>query len=190
MTGGLALACCADAALVVFSQRDFVADAIDSGVLIGGGLALLASAMMAITGFIFRWSIECADARRRDRCAAADRMTVDIFCLCAALILVNCASGIISVIIGVRIGESFATRDLGIVAAAGMILGWAALSWRVANLFASGVAINALMYLEPAIAMGRILALGITAVARVDLLLMGAELIVGANVAIALCGRR
>lgn len=93
-------------------------------------------------------------------------------------------------VIGVGIAESFATRDLGIVAAARMILGWAALSWRVENLFASGVAINALMYLEPAIAMGWILALGITAVARVDLLVMGAALIVGANMAIALCGRR
>ena len=94
LTSGLTLACCAGAALVAFSQRGFVADAIDEGVLIGCGLALLASAMMAITGFIFPWSAECADALLLDRRAAADRMTVDIFWLCAALILLIAPRGL------------------------------------------------------------------------------------------------
>ena len=190
LTGGLAAACCAGAALVAFSERGFVDGAISGGMLIGLGLALASSATMIITGYIFPWSVGCADALLRDKRLDADRMSVDIFCLCIAVILTNFASGLISAGIGIAIGEPFVAGELGIVAIAGLILGWAALSWRAVNLFAGGVAINALMYLEPAIAMGWILALGITAVARLDLLVIGSALIVCANMAIALCGRR
>lgn len=189
-TGGLAAVCCVGAALVAFSERGFVEEAIDGKMVIGCGLALVSSAAMIATGFIFPWSVGCADALLRDKRLSADRILVDIYCLCVALILVSFASGAISAGIGIVVGEPLDAGELGIVAIAGLVLGWAALSWRVANLFAGGVAINALMYLEPAIAMGWILTLGITAVARVDLLVIGSGLIVGANMAIALWARQ
>ena len=76
-------------------------------------------------------------------------MSVDIFCLCAELILVDLGAGAINVVAGLAIGEPLSGGELRVVAVAGAALGPGVLSWRVANLFAGGVAINALMYLEP-----------------------------------------
>ena len=117
-------ASCAGAVLVVFSQRGFAAGAIDGGMLIGVGLALMSSAAMIITRFIFPWSAGCADALLRERRVAADRMSVDIFCLCAALILVDLGAGAINVVAGLAIGEPLSGDELRVVAVAGAVWDW------------------------------------------------------------------
>ena len=64
------------------------------------------------------------------------------------------------------------------------------LSWRYANLLSDNLGINALIYLVPILALAWLFLAGRVGVERVEYLLIGVELIVGANIAIAFRGGR
>lgn len=184
---GLILASFAGAVFVGASQRGFSADGEILPLLLGCAIALSGAAASGLGAYGLRWAVDAASALARapgrpDASAAA----MELFCLAAAFGVATAIMIPISGGIGLVAGESVLDGGAVFVIAGGALLhATVGLSWRCANLLSDNLAINALIYLVPVLALAWLFLAGRVGVERVDYLLIGVALIVGSNVAIA-----
>lgn len=183
---GLLLICFAGAILVGASQRGFVFGDEALTLALGCALALSGAAASGAGAFSLRWAADAAIALARasgrpDASVAA----MELFCLAVAFSVATALMIPISGIIGLAAGETIAGNALYALGGGALLHGAVGLSWRCANLLSDDLAINALIYLVPILALAWLFLAGRVGVDRVDYLLIGVALIVGSNVAIA-----
>ena len=185
---GLVLACFAGAIFVGASQRGFDAGGAALPLVLGCVIALSGALASGLGAYGIRWAADAANAlMRATDWPDANMAAVELFCLAAAFGLATALMIPISGGIGVALGERIEVGTAWWVMCGGALLhGAIGLSWRGANLLSDNLGINALIYLIPILALLWLFLLGWIGVERVDYLLIGVALIVGANAAIGL----
>ena len=93
-----------------------------------------------------------------------------------------------STLVGIAAGESVQGPALGISFAAGVLVGIANITWRKANLITKNLGVNAITYGTPVLSLVWLYWIAETQVARWDYLLIGAAVIIAANLLIQLRG--
>ena len=153
-------------------------------------LALGAALCIALSGLGVSWGIEVA----KDLAALPEpefsRESLELIgalvvSFCTSLLAAPCAS-----MLGLADGEPFRASTLLITFVAGLIFVIPNVTWRRANLVSTTMAINALAYATPLLSLAWLGLLSQVRVVRVDLLILGAILIVASNAAVSLVSSR
>ena len=188
---GLLLVCFAGAIFVGGSQWGFLFGGEAMPLLLGCFIALSGAAASGAGALSLRWAADAAGvlARAPGR-PDASVVAMELFCLAAAFGIATALMIPISGIIGLAAGEAITGGAFYVIGGGALLHATVGVSWRGANLLSDSLAINALIYLVPIGALGWLFLAGRVGVERVEYLLIGVALIVGANVAIAFCGRR
>ena len=184
----LVATCFAGAIFVGASQRGFAAGGETLPLVLGCAIALSGALASGLGAYGIRWAADAANALMRaiDR-PDASMAAMELFCLAAGFGLATALMVPISGGIGLALGERMDMDTAVWVMCGGALLhGMIGLSWRGANLLSDNLGINALIYLVPVLALLWLFLLGWVEVERVEYLLIGVALIVGANVAIGL----
>ena len=157
-------------------------------VALGVSLAFGAAAMMALTGFGFKWGADTA--RELKESLRHNRGSLELFSVVAGS-LVGCAlSTPTMVVVGLGSGEVVEYTPLvyGLVGGP-LVTALPSILWRKAMLITDNLGVSILMYFTPLVAICWLLALSLVGPIDVTLLLFGAVVIVAANIGIYLEGR-
>ena len=105
-----------------------------------------------------------------------------MFALSAGLAISNLLSLALTALVGFALGETAVSSVIFIGAMGGLFAGAvSSVAWRMANLMANDLRINALFYFAPALALGWLFAFGQVGDADVTYLIVGLVLTVASN---------
>ena len=152
-------------------------------------MALCAALCIALSGFGVSWGIDVG----KDLAALPDlearRESLELF---GALVVSFSASLLVAILAGslaLSGGEEFRPGTLLVALIAGLTFVIPNVSWRLANLVSTTLAINALAYATPLLSLVWLALLSQIGAVRMDLLLLGALLIVASNVGVSLVSK-
>ena len=182
----------AGVALVILSQG-VGGDGFYGGTLVapflGFLLALCAALCIALSGLGVSWGIDVG----KDLAALPDlkfrRESLELF---GALVVSFSASLLVAILAGslaLSGGEEFRPGTLLVALIAGLTFVIPNVSWRLANLVSTTLAINALAYATPLLSLVWLALLSQIGAVRMDPLLLGAVLIVASNVGVSLVSK-
>ena len=182
----------AGVALVILSQG-VGGDGFYGGTLLapflGFLLALCAALCIALSGLGVSWGIDVG----KDLAALPDlkfrRESLELF---GALVVSFSASLLVAILAGslaLSGGAEFRPGTLLVASIAGLTFVIPNVSWRLANLVSTTLAINALAYATPLLSLVWLALLSQIGAVRMDLLLLGAVLIVASNVGVSLVSK-
>ena len=156
-------------------------------VLLGVALAVLSSFTGPLACCLFRWATSLVEALRAGvpRLHSSGVVRLELFGGVLGAALVAALSLLVNLGAGWLLGERLPQGVL----LAGMLTGAfvytvAGLTWRLSNLGAENLGVNALVYLSPVFTLGLLWAFRQVQVAQAELLLAGTLLVVAANVLI------
>ena len=186
-TALLLLLAMAGCSLVVFSQEGVSLGGRGLLVLLGVALAVLASFTGPLACCLFRWATSLVDALRAGvlDLRSCSVVRLELFGGACVAAIVAALSLLVNLGVGCLLGERLPQWVL----LAGMLTGAfvyavAGLTWRLSNLGAVNLGVNALGYLSPALTLGLLWVFRQVQVSHPPLLLAGALLVVAANVLI------
>ena len=186
-TALLLLLAMAGCSLVVFSQEGVSLGGRGLLVLLGVALAVLASFTGPLACCLFRWATSLVDALRAGvpDLRSCSVVRLELFGGACVAAIVAALSLLVNLGVGCLLGERLPQWVL----LAGMLTGafvysMAGLTWRLSNLGAVNLGVNALGYLSPVLTLGLLWVFRQVQVSHTLLLLAGALLVVTANVLI------
>ena len=179
-------------AFVVSSQTNLASAASSearslASALIGSAIVLAAAVLFALEAFMFRWGADLSGALiAHPGLRQADRTSLELFgVMLGRSIAIIVAAPLIMVSGMLFAGESLTLQLVVPGIAAGALIGTAGnLAWRQANLLTSNVAINAMSYANPVIALVWLGIFSRINITEVDYLIIGTAVIVVSNLLI------
>ena len=152
---------------------------------IGLVLVLLAVAVASFVAFTFRWG---EDFRRELPTALVDRengMMLEISCVILASCIGALISAALNLVVGVGIGESMsANAAVAAVMGGALAYGLANITYRTSIVLTDDLGINAMLYVTPVVALFWLFVFSQVNVARLDFLIIGAAVVIIANLLI------
>lgn len=152
---------------------------------IGLVLVLLAVAVASFVAFTFRWG---EDFRRELPSALVDGengMMLEISCVILASCIGALISAALNLVVGVGIGESMsANAAVAAVTGGALAYGLANITYRTSIVLTDDLGINAMLYVTPVVALFWLFVFSQVNVARLDFLIIGAAVVIIANLLI------
>ena len=151
---------------------------------IGVVLVLLAVVVASFVAFTFRWG---DDFLRKLPANVVDKekVTVKVSCVILASCIGALISAALNVGVGVGIGESISTNTvIASVAGGALAYGLANIAYRTTIVLTDDLGINAMLYVTPVVALFWLLVFSQVNVARLDFLIIGAAVVITANLLI------
>ncbi len=152
-------------------------------------LALVAALCIALSGLGVSWGIDVGKDLGALPDLKARRESLELF---GALVVSFSASLLVALLAGslaLSSGEEFRPGTLLVALIAGLTFVIPNVSWRLGNLVSTTLAINALAYATPLLSLVWLALLSQIRAVRMDLLLLGAVLIVASNVGVSLVSK-
>ena len=152
-------------------------------------MALGAALCIALSGLGVSWGIDVGKDLAAFPGLKARRESLELF---GALVVSFSASLLVAILAGslaLSGGEEFRPGTLLVALIAGLTFVIPNVSWRLANLVSTTLAINALAYATPLLSLVWLALLSQIGAVRMDLLLLGALLIVASNVGVSLVSK-
>ena len=148
-------------------------------------LVITATLLSSITAFGFRWGTELS----RKLAPGEEEKSRELCFVVLAFFVASVVVAAFSTLVGIAAGESVQGPGLGISFAAGVLVGIANITWRKANLITKNLGVNAITYGTPVLSLVWLYWIAETQVARWDYLLIGAAVIIAANLLISFEGK-
>ncbi len=154
--------------------------------LFGVGLAGVAAIMGSFTAFAFKWGIDLRNAVPKEIAENHDVRFLTLFCVLIANVIGSVFAVPINVVAGVLGGESlsFASALISILVSGLVVHTCANTVWRLANIEADNLGINAMAYGVPVLSLLWLMLFFSAGEVRIDLLIIATAAIITANVLI------
>ena len=152
---------------------------------IGVVLVLLAVVVASFVAFTFRWGEDFRRELPADVVDREDVRTVEISCVILASCIGALISAALNVGVGVGIGESISTNAIiASVTGGALAYGLANITYRTSIVLTDDLGINAMLYVTPVVALFWLFVFSRVDVARLDFLIIGAAVVIIANLLI------
>ena len=151
-----------------------------SDLLTGVALTMGAVGLVALSAYGFRWAADVA-SELSATFSGASRSRLELFGAVAGLMVVDLVSTPLIALAGVARGEELPSGALVWGIAGGLLIGCGgATLWRMANMVSDNLAINALSYAAPALALAWLFAFSLVGDVSVEYLVIGVAAIIAA----------
>ena len=169
-------------ALVVVSQGGLASVLPGSGVTLGIVLALGSAVAVALAAGLFRWGADLGVAVAPYAGTRYGPVALEMFGIAAGIVVADLVAMAVNLAVGWAMGETLEWSDVALGLVGGVLVYTvASFAWRLANVLTDDLTVNGLAYLSPLLALGWLLAFWSVSVARLDLLLAGAVVVVSCN---------
>ena len=153
-----------------------------SGVALGIVLALGSAVAVALAAGLFRWGADLGVAVVPYAGTRYGPVALEMFGIAAGIVVADLVAMAVNLAVGWAMGETLGWSDVALGLVGGVLVYTvASVAWRLANVLTDDLMVNGLAYLSPLLALGWLLAFRSVSVARLDLLLAGAVVVVSCN---------
>ena len=179
-------------ALVAVSQGGLASVLPRAGVAFGLVLALGSAVAVALAAGLFRWGADLGVAVAPYAGTRYGTVALEMFGIAAGIVVADLVAMAVNLAVGWAVGETLEWSDVAMGLVGGVLVYTvASVARRLANVLTDDLAVNGLAYLSRLLALGWLQAFRSISVARLDLLLAGAVVVMSCNLLSSLgVGRR
>ena len=177
-----------DFAFVTVSQTGGFGNSNDSefiDTMIGLAIIVITALVASLPAFGFKWGTDLSESLPDEIVGERNPALMEVCCALVAFCIASFAGIGLNAGVGLSISETISVNSFAIAVVSGaLVMAPASIAWRAANMVTDNLGINALSYATPIFSLAWLFLFAQVDVARVDFLLIGAAVIITANLLI------